>query len=77
MEIEVRGRGRVLIPFRWINETELLPLHKLPDTENTNRLVPLLLNAARVQGDKLLSLTVTLSTKLSAVCKNLGILHKS
>ena len=48
MEIGVRGRGIVLIPFRWINETELLPLHKLPDTENTNRLVPLLLNAARV-----------------------------
>lgn len=59
MEIRVAGRGIVLIPFTWINETELLPLHKLPDPENTNKLVPLFLNAVKVHGDKLLRLVVT------------------
>lgn len=60
-----------------MKQNSSFPLHKLPDTENTNRLVPLFLNAVRVQGDKLLRLMVTLREKLSAVYRNLSVLHKS
>lgn len=34
------------------------PLHKLPGTENTSKLVPVFLNVEKVQGDKLLRLVV-------------------
>ena len=55
-----------------------LSLHKLSDTENINKFVPLFLNATEVQGDTLLRLVVTFrKKKTSAIYKNLSTLQKS